>query len=241
MMVSLQWNNLTRDRLFYGKYRFRAIFQLRGIARTRVAHDYTEYYERYLSLLDEHQRILLKGAVITPSWYAQLPKELELPDIERFIAWRNSNQDLVSLRLEDKHCSVFSNDKHKLEELSKVLHITQVEYTQAVNQSPPDTLTSRHPRHQFRTYLKEKRLTDAEINDLNNFIDKYTAFKRVEASQALARWLNQPTSRWRSTRTRSDFYFEHDDDGMPLILSLTLPNLLRKTYRLESRAIGINT
>jgi hypothetical protein len=207
------------------------------MARTRFAHDYADYYERYLKAQDEQKHYLTIGRT-TPSWYSNMPDVFELQDIERWIDWRNINRNCVTIRIENDRCSIFSNDQRKLEELSEVLLLKSPRYTRAVNTVEDSVITLQDPQHKYRTYLTERKLELEEIAALNDFVDRYTASGSVMASQGLARWLNQsPSLRvwWRGSRTRCDYYFEHDDPGMPLIFALIFPDLLRKTFRLEPR------
>jgi hypothetical protein len=240
MTVSSQWNKLSRDRLFYSRFKFRAKFTLRGVSRTRYANDWAHYYERHQDYLDEQKKYQQTEppAWYSASWYTKLPDAYELQDIERFINWRNKNRDQVTIRLEYDSCSIFSNDECKLEELSKVLLLKVPVYTEIVNTTDDETITIHNPRHQYRTYLREVRLSTEDIAELNNFFDTYTANRSVMPSQALYRWLNLDNiSRgfWRGQRTRTDFYFEHDDPGMPFMFAIVFSNLLRKTYTLKPR------
>lgn len=237
-MDTLLWNKQHRDRLYYSRFEFRASFQLRGIARTRFARDYAEYYEKYQEILDEQQRFKVR-AITLPSWYATLPDAFELQDIERFINWRNKSQGLVTVRLEHDRCSVFSNDPDKLEELRNILYLKTPVFTQVTGMvTDPEVMTLSKPQHQFRTFLRETKMTAETISELNDFVDRYTASRTIMPSQAFFKWLNlNPASRnyWRGQRTRSDYYFEHDDEGIVLIFAIVCPDLLRKTYRLEPR------
>lgn len=223
---SIQFKEIFRDTLYYNKYRYRLTLTLRGIARTRVFTEFDGLLNHLKALELDQQRF---------SWLStSIPQGEEIEQLELWFNWRKANPH-IKIRLEMNTCSVFSNDPRELLDLRNSLAVPH-ELHKIVDTSPPDVMTLVKPKFKYRTYLRSRKLSEDEIKELSQFIDRYKHVTR--ASNALALWSAQDHSRhywWNGLRSRDTFYIEHDDPGFPLIMSLATTVQIRKTYTLEPR------
>jgi hypothetical protein len=94
-----------------------------------------------------------------------------------------------------------------------------------------DKIYRANPRHQYRVYLKSKRVTQQEKNELREFFSE----SEVSMSAALERWLEQGLY----SRNQSGGYwcwdylfFDYDDEYIPTLMALKFDGMIRKICRI---------
>ena len=119
---------------------------------------------------------------------------------------------------------VYTNDLTLIDQVSDLSGPTQKDYTRAVICRPKNTIKLKNPKHQFRSYIKQNKLTEDQKIQLINFLANQPT---VRISPALKSWLIT-----KFHRTQDYFFIDHD--GMPWLtmLSLVLPGLIRKTMQI---------
>lgn len=119
---------------------------------------------------------------------------------------------------------VYTNDRQLIDQLAVLASLTHKEYTRAVVGRPRDTIQLKNPRHGYRSYFKNAKLTDEQKQHLTNFLANQT---QVRTSPALNGWLASPFH-----RTQDYFFIDHDKISWLTMLSLVRPGLIRKTQQI---------
>jgi hypothetical protein len=119
---------------------------------------------------------------------------------------------------------VYTNDRGLIDQLDTLASLTHKEYTRAVIGRPRDTVQLKNPRHSYRSYFRNAKLTDEQKQHLMNFLTNQTL---VRTSPALNGWLAAPFH-----RTQDYFFVDHDDLSWLTMLSLVRPGLIRKTQQI---------
>lgn len=216
-----------RNTLYYGKYRYRARLKLYGLNRTYNAK----------SVLDVVERLTKYGN-------AKDKKEIDLDCIERFIDWRNkyANPDIRSekqatIRVECSTAGVFSNDLQLLQTLEAIAGSDAVDYTEVDSTIPTGVkYFSKQPVHNYRLYLKSKRVNDKFVTDLSRFIDRYKDTDTVIVpSEALTKWLKGNVKHWLYRYCSSHYYIEYDDESSYSLMGIMFGDMIKARFKLEKR------
>lgn len=103
-----------------------------------------------------------------------------------------------------------------------------VEFREAVIDRPRDTVKLESSRFDHRSYFTEKSITPDVKKNLKQYL---TAQSDIRIGPGLKTWLNEQHyySRWRQNWTQRYFFIDHSDAGFPVMLSLIVPGLIRKT------------
>lgn len=85
----------------------------------------------------------------------------------------------------------------------------------------PGTVPLKSSSYSLRTYLRNKMLTDNQIEILGNFITSQSD-SRASPSLRETIWFKY---RW----LRSNYFIDHNSSTLPLMLELAVPGIIRKT------------
>lgn len=229
-----------RNKKWYGKYIYRAKFNLAGVSRTYNTRTFLDFLKRLDNLLSNTSH----NSWQTP-WNKWLEDELvkiDLDTIERYIIWRNKNAGVgneVLLRNEGDRVSAFGNDLTVLETIVSIDPSMKIEYSEVdVNIPNGVKYFVKEPKHKYRLYLKPSRLSDKPTfrEDLQEFLDRYKNTSTIIVpSRALKEWLYGPTSRWKLMYCQGHYYVEYDDESTHMLLSLMFDGMVASLYKLEKR------
>lgn len=117
---------------------------------------------------------------------------------------------------------VYTNSPEMIDAVKELSGVKQTSLRRAIVDRPRDTVRVRGSRHQYRTILKNRTLTDQErvyfVNWLNN------NQKNLRLGPALKAWINQ------SSNIVQDYYFfDHHSMSDVAMLNLVRPGLVRRT------------
>jgi hypothetical protein len=91
----------------------------------------------------------------------------------------------------------------------------------------PDTVVQKNPRYLKRSFLRNMGLTPSQKDSMFNFLGNQEKI-RVSPSLKFA------MSNQHITRSQDYFFIDHDDDAVLVMLSLIVPNIIRKTLPIIS-------
>ena len=232
----------SRNKLWYGKYTYRARFFLAGINRTYNCQTFLQY----LKNLEKN----IANASDDPwssHWQARLRTEInniDLDPIERYIEWRakhTGKQGTALIRNESNTAAVFSNDLALLQTLQSIEPSLEITYTKVDNNIPQGMkYYTKEPKRKYRVYLRSMHLKDRPTfrTDLTEFIERYYDTKTVMTpSKALHRWLWESAAPWRILYCQEHFYLEYDDPSTYTLISLMFGDMLSAMYKLEKRPV----
>jgi hypothetical protein len=106
----------------------------------------------------------------------------------------------------------------------QVLYINQAEVTLT-----PNAVTLKYPRHAFRTYFRERWLTNDELATLRRYFDTRRDIFRLGPGFAK---LVQGRRMW----VASNHFVDHDEPSADLLINMAVPGVVRKTLPIIGRA-----
>ena len=218
-----------RDQHYYNKYEFRARFNLFGVRYTwYIKDDIQELIDRldtknnYSIRLEEDRDLIREN----------------LPKLDAFIQWRTGqkNKKNSTIRIEGNTVAVFSNDLIELKHIETAINGIEVDYTQAQMSNYIGVKHFvRRPKHNFRIYLKSRRVEGSFAEDLYNMFKNN---KKLYPSPALRHWAlgskNNQTG-WRYRFSNANHFIDYDDESTLSYLALMHGDMLGKRYKLEKR------
>lgn len=231
--------NELRTSLWYGKYEYRAKFNLQGCGLSHGSKTFTSY-------LKHLERTVVGSLTGYPWGTAPIPsallKAINLDSMERWFNWKRANlfAKNILIRMELNNLSVFSNDLSLLKTLELIEPESPVTYTKAI----PTVIKyfAREPKHKYRLYLTGCRLAENStfVVDLNDCINRYKSTNTVMTpSDSLGKWLTLKS--WKSRYCSKHYYIDYNEPSTYTLLYLLFDSMIATTYKLEKVPLGINT
>jgi hypothetical protein len=211
-----------RDRLYYDAYQYSLSFQQAELYCIRGLPDSAQL-DRYISNRKQYEKYKLLGVDQNYTKFT--------PDVQT-----NLHQTLDFLKncgipfkfvVSGQYGSVYTN------ELALVDLICKLSYTKIGNlrtaevSKPRDTVVIRSPEFQYRTYFRERQLSDDRRQVLSDWITAQQG--AVKPSPATHQWLIGSKQRWRHDYMQRYYYIEHDSLQYETMLNLIVPGHVRKT------------
>jgi hypothetical protein len=124
---------------------------------------------------------------------------------------------------------LYTNNPEDFEDIDtiptgKILYINQAEVTMT-----PNAVTLKYPRHAFRTYFRERWLTNDELSTLRRYFDTRRDIFRL--GPGFAR-LVEGRRMWLA----SNFFVDHDEPNADFLINMAVPGVVRKTLPIIARA-----
>jgi len=213
-----------RNGLYYNKYKYRARVYCPGITVTWFCKDPAEVQNR----ISKNSRWNNANQTV----------------IANFITWKNNNNKKINphtIRVEGNIASVFSNDLDFLKTLDNLGCI--IDYTEVYDCVPEGVkYFTNPPKHQFRIYLKSKRVSEEFPSQLSDFIERYKGTETIiSPSPALKSWLNasftnQPSwMSWRNRYCSSHYFIDYNEESVITLFSLIFNNMISRRFKLEKQ------
>ena len=124
---------------------------------------------------------------------------------------------------------LYTNNPEDFEDIAiiptgEILYINQAEVTLT-----PDAVTLKHPRHAFRTYFRERWLTNDELEILRRYFDTRREIFRLGPGFAK---LVEGRRMW----IASNFFVDHNEPRADFLINMAVPGVVRKTLPIIARA-----
>lgn len=226
--------------------------------------DYYEYRDsQYYNKYEYRLRVKIPGVRYT--WWCKKPEELDIKikgNTKKYGTIRKEDkQDVVDncdaikkvitlttekkakgigIRIEYETMAVFSNDLTVLKDFETKLGPNyKCDYTQV---QTSEYVGIKHfvndPPHNYRVYLKSKRVEDSFRAEMRDFISKQT---QLHPSPSFTRWLSDKDRHfsWKYRWTSSSHFIDYDDESTLSYLALMHGEMLGKKYKLEKRPDNI--
>jgi hypothetical protein len=218
-----------RDSDYYNKYEYRARFCLVGV--------------RYTWYIKDNIQELIDRLNLPPTHYHRLAYDRDavkenLPKLEAFVKLRNElkKKKTVTIRVEHNTVAVFSNDLQELHDIENAIPGIELDYTKVEKSSFIGVKHfARQPKHNYRVYLKSKRVEGSFAEDLHNLFKKN---KKLYPCPSLKLWANGSKGNqnsWRYRFSSATHFIDYDDESVLSYLALLYGNMLGKRYKLEKR------
>jgi len=221
-MSELTFKTQIRNSLYYGQYEYAGRFYLENSSCLRN-----------LDLEQVQSRIRYRK-------YNQLPSQADF-DIENILDlrerlthnWAQPNKRISNY--DDMY--LYTNNLLQLQNIMSAQYLTKKSISRAQVSLPSNVILLKNPKHQYRTYFKEKWL---EINHgvaLAKFLlsrrDCYGYTPGFEYH--LTRYNKMPTGNIGRLCLRSHYFVDHDSPGDALMLSMICPGIVRKTLPIQTK------
>lgn len=218
-MVNIQKRS-GRNRLFYNQYTWCINFSVPGAYFIRSMdekkskriiqwhHDHPSIHGIYLGItaLQEHNLMML-------------------------LHWFQNNQHRLRITICWSDVSLFTNDRDLLDELhmlskDKLSFINYLRFSEAVVDMPPRSILRSRSRFRYRSYLREKRVTQEQKDTLRAWLqsqpsDHYQINPAFDKMLAATKW------QW----YRNSYFVDYKDLSFGTMLSLIVP--VRETLSIQ--------
>lgn len=224
MMESYKLKVEIRNKLYFNKFRYKAVARIQGAAYTYYTPDLDTFVSRMEKLRSSTNRYGVR--VMDDDWKIYWD-EVNLDCISQFITWRNVvNKDRCMHRIQGDHVSFFSNDLALLHSL-QALDVNIVFYEAQCFDA--DTMYfKKQPKHKYRTYFRAKRMPKDFSDNIRSLQSMYSS---LHFSKGLFTSLFH--NNWHQFRYMHGSYFvDYDDKQMHTILAMWFPDMLAKTFSL---------
>ena len=124
---------------------------------------------------------------------------------------------------------LYTNTLEDFEDIDTVRTGQVLYVNQAVVTLTPDAVTLKRPRHQFRTYFRDRWLSDTELFNLRKYFqtrpDQFRlgpGFKNLVDGKRM--WV------------MSNYFVDHNEPQSDFLINLAVPGIVRKTLPIIARA-----
>lgn len=217
-----------RNSLFFGKYQYRSSFTLVG-AYYANRNNTVEAMKEYIKERDQDFQEFGK------KWGRH---NLLLSDYinvySKFIRWREKNKEKIMVRTHGDDVSIFTNDVKVIESLSKLDTEITPTTTEVNLECEPNVLLRKDPKHNYRVYLKSRRIKDEFHKELADFFNQRK--QSIFPCRSLLAWANKHSSqKWYLNWSQSSHFMEFDDESMITLVKLFFGDIIGKSYKIEKR------
>lgn len=206
-----------RNRLFYGKYKYKVSIDIVGSRHLSYSGNYDEFAKRLSN----------KGYAIEVNYEGS--KYRKLFD---FYKKYMDNKEVTFLR-DFSFLGFYTSNEDILNELM-VLNLGLKVY-EAVPPPAKVMYFAKEPQYKYRMYLKATRVSEPLIDSISGFCDTYKD-KDINISNGLIQFID--SKHWKKrfySYLNNNFFIEFNDDSMITIMHLMMSECIGKTYRLEKR------
>lgn len=218
----------TRQHLYFDEYKYRCSLAIGGIQ-----------YFRHTDVSDIEEQI---EELTHQKWYGwRKPFDPQTADdIRKFISWRNSNitrskNSEFKLVTGEDSINLYSNDITIIQSLAKAFEDCDIIETMKLSYATirPDydrsVIYRVNPKYQFRLYLRSRRYSSEEREELSEFLSE----NPVKLSNSLSHWL---TSSNKNAYWAWDYLcFDYDDEYIATLLALKFDGVIRKICRIVQK------
>lgn len=223
-MESLKLKTEIRNKLYYGKYRYRAKLSLLGVNYTY----YTPDIETFLFRKEKFENDRISGFIkYNNDDWTNYWRNVDIDKISMFLTWRNTvPRSQAMIRIQSDQVSFFSNDLKLLQSIESI--DTNVEYTEVCNLSNDVMYFKKEPKYKYRTFFKGKRMPEYFIDSLQTVRNNYPDIKISPALQSLV--FNRSYHPFRYMH--GSYFIDYNQESMLSILAMFFPDMLAKTFTL---------
>lgn len=221
-----------RDSDYYNKYEYRARFHLVGVR-------YTWYIKDDIQELINRLDAPAVGYDFNHVSHDRDDIRENIPKLKAFLQWRNNikNKKTSTIRIEHNTVAVFSNDLQELHDIEKAIPGIELDYTKVEKSTFIGVkYFARKPNHNYRVYLKSRRVEGSFAEDLHNLFKKN---KDMYPCPSLKQWTKGSVTSnqvsWRYRFSSATHFIDYDNESVLSYLALMHGNMLGKRYKLEKR------
>ena len=215
MLPLLNFQSVSRDRLFFDQYKYCMTARLNeaGCLR-RLNH---EWIDDAVSMRQFYNsRVGYNGSSINITQH-------DIENLHKICQLLLDTTHPFKLIVEFGGIRVYSSSESLFDELTASAQFKFVYYTQAVIDRARNSIKLKNPQHQYRSYFSRTKLTDQQKQSIVQLLNNNRADLRL--SPCLSDWTLQQWSKW----TEPYYFIDHNDTACLTMLSLIYPRLIKKT------------
>ena len=147
----------------------------------------------------------------------------ELQDLFKMSDWLRSRQEPYKKVINYNCIWIYANDLRAFESVETDVPGSQIIQTTVADVSlTPDAVTLAQPRHQFRTYFRNRWLNETQADQLSKyFITRRELFRM---SPGFSRVIANKTN-----NLQSYHFVDHDEPNADFLIGIACPGIIRKT------------
>jgi len=227
---------IKRDKLYFGQFKYRLIFDLPGSGWT----DYRRTIEDFE--VDLNIRLMENASAVLKGKDRPWPNidNIDLDTISKFIDYREkyhprrSKATIAGIYSYWDSVRIFTNDLTIIHESFDIggsnYALSEVD---KIEVPPGVMLFARQPKFKYRTYFKEKRVDQQWKDDLKHLI---TNNPGLVPCGSLKSFLDYPVVRFHGTWLSSSHFIEYDQPSLRMVLDLFFDRgYLRRHFELQQR------
>lgn len=223
-MESLKLKTEIRNKLYFGKYNYKAVVKITGLSYTYYVENIDQYKDRLARFRkDKNVSLRTYGSYQSDDEFYDA---IDYGNIDKFLNFKRAYSEYIMVRQEREKASIFSNNLPLLETLVELDEEFEIYKAEVLN---TETMYfKKEPKYKFRTYFRAKRIPKDFIENINTLKDTY---KSLNFSKGL--FISLFHNNWHPWRyLHGSFFVEYNDEQMLTILAMWLPDMLGKTYSL---------
>jgi hypothetical protein len=236
------------DRLFYDRYQYSLRFRLDEFHCIRPWHDYDgNNVEELLEKIEQYRRrhhlrcnreIQYNNNWTKPKYYKAFEKtnrefqqqlERDLYPIVRLLWPVRADIKVVATT----HWGyVYSDRLDLLKSIADMQAVCRPVIQQVVIDRPLNTIGLRNKQHNYRTYLRDLRVTESQRDQIQQYLAQQQDVRLCPSLKSWSQvdraypWLKNVA--W----SRSTFFFDHQGAADALMLEMMVPGIVRKTLEI---------
>lgn len=217
--------NEKRNKLYFNKFTYKAVCEIKGAAYTYYTKDLDTFVERMEKLRTTN--LNRYGVRLIDDNWQEYWDEVNIDKIGAFLVWRNYiDKERCMYRIQGDNVSFFSNDLALLSTLDNIDE--NVVVTKAICMDPDTMYFKRQPKYKYRTYFKAKRMPKDFSDNVRSLSSMYSSLHFCKGVISSLFHNNWNPYRY----MHGSFFVDYNDPGMQTILAMWFPSMLGKTYSL---------
>jgi hypothetical protein len=137
-----------------------------------------------------------------------------------------SNRDKYKITLSGDWGYMYTSDTDLLNAVESCDFVTQISLRKCKVNRPKNSIRLRKSKHQYRSYLRNRTLTQQQRTFVSNWLKNQT---QMRLGPALKAWIKDD-----SNIVQDYYFFDHNDMADLAMLNLVHPGLVRRTMTLIS-------
>ena len=232
MSLSLKFNTVKSDQLYYGQYQYSASFELQECWVFRYTLDHAELDQRLTRQQEWREKMRARWPSDQMNRYHSYISDATRANIHSMADFITGISTEYKIVVENKTMRIYSNDMNIIQAIEYIPFLQRRRYGQVVVDRPKDTILLKNPQHQLRSYFKETRITPEDKQAIAQFLSNQPG---IRVGAGLRSWLDEQRPIYSSKYTRDYFFVDHDELSWLTMLALVRPGLIRRTVNIIAK------
>lgn len=230
--MSLKFKQVLSDQLYYGQFQYSVSFQLQECWVFRYTTDHSDIDTRLTRQQEWREKMRERWPADSMNRYHSIITDVTRANIHSmadFITGINSPYKIV---VENKIMRIYTSDLNIVQAVEHIGFVQRRKYNQVVINRPRGTILLKNPRHQYRSYFKETKITPEDKQAVAQFLANQPG---IRIGAGLKTWLDDGYTIYSSKYTRDYFFVDHDNHSWLTMLALVRPGLIRRTVQIIAK------